>query len=156
MLQVPAVTLKMSTTLEKEPPTPTAQGVRHTHTPYKATPHATTQTKPTTRTEASSEDRDSKVRQRCGCKTKSSCAESSSAPSSCRHVQDVHNIGVATVRCTRRETLAHSQIKSHSCNSGIPLTKQRLMQQLKQNQQHVLTPPAKIATPRFGSDVAAR
>ena len=30
------------------------------------------------------------------------------------------------------------------------------MQQLKQNQQHVLQPPAKIATPRFGSDVAAR
>ncbi len=30
------------------------------------------------------------------------------------------------------------------------------MQQFKQNQQHVLRPPAKIATPRFGSDVAAR
>ena len=30
------------------------------------------------------------------------------------------------------------------------------MQQLKQNQQHVLWPPAKIPTPRFGSDVAAR
>ena len=74
------------------------------HPPHKATPHATTQTKPTTRTRATSEDRDSEVRQRCGCKMTSSCAESSSAPSSCCYVQDVHNIGHGTASCTRRET----------------------------------------------------
>jgi hypothetical protein len=62
-----------------------------------------------TRTVATSEDRDSDIRQRCGCKIKSSYAESCSAPSSRRHVEDVHSVGVATTHCTRHETCTRNQ-----------------------------------------------
>jgi hypothetical protein len=62
-----------------------------------------------TRTTATSEDRDSEIRQRCGCKICSSYAESCSAPSSRRHVEDVHSIGVAAYRCARHETCTRNQ-----------------------------------------------
>ena len=64
----------------------------------------------TRRTLATSEDRDSGIRQRRGCKISSSYAEICSAPSSRRHVEDVHNVGVATaVRCARHETCTRNQ-----------------------------------------------
>ena len=83
MLQVPDVTLKMSTALEEPLPLPSAQGMRLAHAISKQTsahstipfpnPHNTTR-KDTkinmaTRTKATSEDRDSDIRQRCGYKT---------------------------------------------------------------------------------------
>jgi hypothetical protein len=49
-----------------------------------------------TRTAATSEDRDSDIRQRRGCKITSSYAKSCSAPSSRRHVEDVHTVGKFT------------------------------------------------------------
>jgi hypothetical protein len=63
-----------------------------------------------TRTFATSEDRDSNIRQRCGCKITSSYAESCSAPSSRRHVEDVHNVQVAAAACcARHETCTRNQ-----------------------------------------------
>jgi len=114
-----------------------------------------------TRTAATSKDRDSKIRQRCGCKSISSYAESCSAPSSRRHVEDVHSIGVDAARCARRETcIRNQQANPRPLNHPIPQPKQYNTQAcaLHENstKQHVLQPPAKIATPRFGSDVAAR
>ncbi len=73
-----------------------------------------------TRTLATSEDRDSEVRQRCGCKIISSYAENCSTPNSRRHVEDVHSVGVAaashyakheTCARNRKPTSAHSTIR---------------------------------------------
>jgi hypothetical protein len=111
-----------------------------------------------TRTPATSEDHNSDVRQRCGCELPSSYAESCSAPSSRRHIEDVHSVGGAVgTRCARRGTCTRIQQtkppptqKSHSPT--------RTTQQIKIRKyawQHVPSPPAKIATPTFGSDVAA-
>jgi hypothetical protein len=97
VLQAPDVTLKMSTTLEGKLP-PAAQGMRLEHAISKPTsahstipipnPHDTTRKdakiRMATRTSATSEDRDSDIRQRCGCKSCSSYAESCSAPGSQR------------------------------------------------------------------------
>ena len=97
VLQAPDVTLKMSTALERLLP-PAAQGMRLAHAISKPTsaystipfpnPHNTTRedTKINmeTRTIATSEDRDSEIRQRCGCKICSSCTESCSAQGSQR------------------------------------------------------------------------
>jgi hypothetical protein len=64
----------------------------------------------TTRTVATSEDRDSEIRQRCGCKRTSSYAESCSAPSSRRRVEDVHSVrDVAAASCARHETCTRKQ-----------------------------------------------
>jgi hypothetical protein len=90
----PDAQLKMSTALETT--LPAAQGMRLAHAITKPTsahssirfpnPHNTTRKdikiNMATRTTATSEDRDSKIRQRCGCKIVSSFAESCSAPSS--------------------------------------------------------------------------
>ncbi len=110
--------LKMSTTLDL-PPNTAAQGMRLArvinttalnpleHPPHTHTHPATPQAKVTGRTYAASEDRDSGIRQRRGCKTISSLAEGCSAPSSSRHAEDVHDTGEAIqrlVRCTRHET----------------------------------------------------
>ncbi len=116
MLQVPVVALKMSTTLE-EPTPSTAQGMRqarvvntNTLNPLAHPPHthahpATPQTKVTRRTIAASEERDSGIRQRRGCKGIPSLAEDCSAPSSSRRVEDVHNFGGdKAIHCTRHET----------------------------------------------------
>jgi hypothetical protein len=122
VLQVPAATLKMSTTLEPLQPAP-ANSIgdeRVTNTPHATrscvplapkTHAATTQTNTTTRTcLATSEDRDSRIRQRCGNKVQSSLAEGCSAPSSRSHVEDVHNIGAAIGgHCTRHETCTSHQ-----------------------------------------------
>ena len=62
-----------------------------------------------TRTVAASEDRDSDIRQRCGRKIISSFAESCSAPSSRRHVEDVHSVGGAASHCARHETCTRNQ-----------------------------------------------
>ena len=110
-----------------------------------------------TRTTATSEDRDSQIRQRCGCMTTSSYAEICSAPSSKRHVEDVHSVGeAAAVNCARHETCTRDQQPqlppaqpSHSRTRTTQHAKIR-----KSTSKHVLLPPAKIATPRFGSDVA--
>jgi hypothetical protein len=59
----------------------------------KSNPQATTKIINATRTGATSEDRDSDIRQRCGCKISSTYAESCSAPNPRRHVEDVHSIG---------------------------------------------------------------
>ncbi len=105
VLQVPAVTLKMSTALDMTLPliATAAQGretrtqAQHAtllplmHPPHKASHSATNQTNTTTLTVATSENSDSDVRQRCRCKKTSSYAESCSAPSSCRHVEDVYS-----------------------------------------------------------------
>ncbi len=122
MLQAPDVTLKMSTALEGMPLS-AAQGMRLAHAISKTTsahstitfhnPHNTTR-KDTkiniaTRTIATSKDRESKVRQRCGCKIPSSYAESCSAPSSRRQVENVHSVGAGTVRCARHETCTRNQ-----------------------------------------------
>ncbi len=122
MLQAPDVTLKMSTALEETLPL-AAQGMRLAHAISKPTsahstipfpnPHNTTR-KDTkinmaTRTKATSEDRDSDIWQRCGCKICSSYAESCSAPSSRRHVEDVHSLGVGAARWKRHETCTRNQ-----------------------------------------------
>jgi hypothetical protein len=63
-----------------------------------------------TRTKATSEDRDSVIRQRCGYKTISSYAESCSAPSSRRHVEDVNSVRAGSAsHCTRHETCSRYQ-----------------------------------------------
>jgi hypothetical protein len=105
----------MSTTLER--PLLTTQGIRQAHVIDTITtpPHSRmpltlipillhTKQPITRRTEATSEDRDSGIRQRRGCKTISSLADSCGAPSSRRHVEDVHNTGVATADYTRHKT----------------------------------------------------
>ena len=117
MLQVPVTTLKMSTTLEGPAQNMTLAHVINTqHSPHSCIPLAPkpilqpTQTNTTTSTSATSEDRDSRIRQRCGGKVKSRLAEGCSAPSSRSHVEDVHNIGAATgVLCTRHETCTSHQ-----------------------------------------------
>ncbi len=111
-----------------------------------------------TRTVATSEDRDSEIRQRCGCKISSSYAESCSAPSSRRHVEDVHSVGVAAARCAKHETCTRNQQSNlRPLKHPIPQPAQRNTQRYEKSRwQRVLPPPAKIATPRFGSDVAAR
>jgi hypothetical protein len=74
-------------------------------TPHKATHAATTTISSTTRTPPPSEDRDSKIRQRCGCKRISSYAESCSAPNPRGRVEDVHSVGDHLKgRCARHET----------------------------------------------------
>ena len=87
---------------KQPPPTQTS------YSPTRATQHAKIRIM-ATRTVATSEDRDSEIRQRCGCKTCSSYAESCSAPSSRRHVEDVHSVGVVAVNCTRHETCTRNQ-----------------------------------------------
>jgi hypothetical protein len=111
-----------------------------------------------TRTPATSEDRDSDIRQRCGCKSISSYAESCSAPSSRRHVEDINSVGVAAARCARHETCTRNQqTKPRTLKHPIPRPAQHNTQKVRKlTRQHVLPPPAKIATPTFGSDVAAR
>jgi hypothetical protein len=112
-----------------------------------------------TRTLATSEDRDSEIPQRCGCELPSSYAESCSAPSSRRHVENVHSVGVdVDTRYARHETCTRNQqIKpaptqpSHSPTRTTQHAKIR-----NQTWQYIPEPPAKIATPTFGSDVAAR
>jgi hypothetical protein len=73
------------------------------------TTHEDTKINMATRTTATSEDRDSEIRQRYGCKICSSYAESCSAPSSRRHVEDVYSVGVAADRCARHETCTRNQ-----------------------------------------------
>ncbi len=98
------------------------------------------------------------IRQRCGCKGLSTYAESSSAPNPRRHIEDVHYVGVAAPDCRARHearahtiNTAHSPILKHSPSQSRPHAGHR-----QSTQQHALEPPAKIATPTFGSDVAAR
>ena len=107
-----------------------------------------------TRTVATSEDRDSDIRQRCGCKIISSYAESCSAPSFIRHVEDVHNGGgTGAAFCARHETCTRNQQTNlRPLKHPIPQPAQHNTQ--KSTRQHVPAPPAKIATARFGSDVA--
>jgi hypothetical protein len=86
----------------------------HSSIPFPNPTHTTQHAKGTkismpTRTAATSEDRDSKTRQRCGCKICSSCAESCSAPSSRRHVEDVNSVGVAATHCATHETCTRNQ-----------------------------------------------
>jgi hypothetical protein len=125
VLQAPDVTLKMSTALEET--NTSAQGMRLAHAISKTnlrqlkhpiprpaqqcfTTRKNTKINMATRTSASSKDRDSEVRQRCGCKIRSSYAEICSAPSSRRHVEDVHSIGVDKVgNCARHETCTRNQ-----------------------------------------------
>jgi hypothetical protein len=128
------------------------------HPPRTQTHPATTQTNTTTRTLATGKNRDSRIRQRRGCKKISSYAEDRSAPSSRHHIEDVNNIGgISRIRtCRRHETCTRHQHNPHTPHSCIPLAPKLIMQKLKRTQQHVLVPPAKIATPAFGSDVAAR
>jgi hypothetical protein len=114
VLQAPDVTSKMSTTLEK---VPAAHGIRQAHAidTITAPPHSRipltlipillhTKQNNTRRTPATSEDRDSRIRQRRGCKQTPSLAESCGAPSSRRNVEDVNNTGEAIFRCTRHQT----------------------------------------------------
>jgi hypothetical protein len=96
VFQAPDVTLKMSTALEAL--LPAAQGMRLAHAISKQTsahsivqypnPRNTLTTRNdanmATRTIATSEDRDSEIRQRCGCKPLSSYAENCSGPGSQR------------------------------------------------------------------------
>jgi hypothetical protein len=112
-----------------------------------------------TRTIATSEDRDSEIRQRCCCMRISSYAESCSAPSSRRRVEDVHSVGgYAVANCARHETCTRNQQTQHPPTepSYSPARTTQHAKIRKQTWQHALEPPAKIATPRFGSDVAAR
>ena len=68
------------------------------------TPNKTSQDVHTSE-DPTSEDRDSGIRQRRGCKITSSLAESCGAPSSRPHVEDVHNTGnVKTAHYTRHKT----------------------------------------------------
>jgi hypothetical protein len=129
------------------------------HSPTHTTQHAKgTKISMSTRTAATSEDRDSEIRQRCGCKICSSCAESCSAPSSRRHVEDVNSVGVAATHCATHETCTRNQqTKPRPLKHLIPQPTQHNTRKVRKSAcQHVLQPPAKIATPRFGSEVAAR
>jgi hypothetical protein len=134
----------------------------HSSIPY-PNPHNTTRKNTkintATRTSATSEDRDSEIRQRCGCNIISSYAESCSAPISRRHVEDVHSHGVEGAAayamhetCTRNQQTNLRPLRHH-----IPQPKQHNTQRYKKSTwQHVQWPPAKIATPTFGNDVALR
>jgi hypothetical protein len=98
--EVETFTLKMSTTLDK-PLTPT-QGMRQArvvnttalnplaHPPHTHTHPATPRINLTRRTCATSEDRDSGIRQRRGCKKRSSLAENCSGPTPTRRLEDVN------------------------------------------------------------------
>jgi hypothetical protein len=113
-------TVKMSTALDK---LLAAQGMRLAHAISKPTsahstiplpnPHNKTRNDTeihmATRTSATSEDRDSVIRQRCRCKNCSTYAESCCAPGSRCHVEDVNSVGVATERCARHETCTRNQ-----------------------------------------------
>ena len=125
--------VKMSTALER--PLLAAQGMRLVHAITKQTSAHSTIPFPNqnnttrkdskinmaTRTTATSEDRDSQIRQRCGCKTTSSYAEICSAPSSRRHVEDVHGVGEAAVNCARHETCTRNkQTNPRPLNHPIP------------------------------------
>jgi hypothetical protein len=121
------------------------------------TPHQLKQIQQTrtTVTKATSEDRESSARKGCGRKIKSSLAESCSAPSPRRRVEDVNNIRLM-IRCARRESWTH-----HQRSSLLQLThphSQTIAPRISSNKQnkHVQPPPAKIASPALGSDVAAR
>jgi hypothetical protein len=118
-------------------------------------PHQLKQTKQT-RTIATSEESESSARQRCGRKPMPSHAESCSAPSPRRRVEDVNNIRLSTVRCARRELWAHDQ-RSVLLSLTHPPS-QTIASRISSNKhnKHVPTPPAKKASPALGSDVAAR
>jgi hypothetical protein len=118
-------------------------------------PHQLKQTKQT-RTIATSEESETSVRQRCGRKILSSHAESCSAPSPRRRVEDVNNIRLAAVHCARRELWAHDQR-----SALLPLThplSQTNASRISSNKHNkrVPWPTENNASPAFGSDVAAR
>jgi hypothetical protein len=89
------------------------------------------------RTVTTSEDRDSDIRQRCGCKICSSCTEGCSAPSSRRHVEDVHSVGVAAI-CARRETCTRNQ-QTNSCPLNHPIPQPAQKQHAKIRQKNMAT-----------------
>ncbi len=92
-----------------------------------------TKTNTATRTSATSEDRDSDIRQRCGCKPHSSNAESCSAPSSRRHVEDVYSVGGAAAVCSaRHKNCTHNQQTNlRPLNNHIPQRAQHNTQRYK-------------------------
>ena len=69
--------------------------------PHTATLPAIIATTVTRRTGATSEDRKSLIRQRCGCQKISGHAEIRSSPVSRRRIKDIHNFG-----CSRREYIS--------------------------------------------------
>jgi hypothetical protein len=129
----------MSTALKEKLMLLAAQGVRFAHAINKPksahssirlrsqnnTTREGTEINTAKRTGATSEDRDSMVRQRCGCKICSTYAESCSAPSSRRRVEDVHGVGGAAARYARHETCTRNQQTSfRPLNHPIPQPKQ--------------------------------
>jgi len=104
-------------------------------------------------TYAAGEYCESIVRQRCGCKINSSDAESSSGPYPTPRVEDVHSIG-KTCTCARHqqsaaEAQAHFKARKHPCPTPTSAFNDC-------NTCYAPWPPANIASPSFGSDVAAR
>jgi hypothetical protein len=90
--------------------------------------------------------------QRCGCKPITSDAESSSAPSPIRRIEDVHRTETVRVTCpcaTQQQSATAAQAQRVSSKHHTPPI-------TAINTHYAPIPPANIASPSFGSDVAAK
>ena len=98
------------------------------------------------------------IRQRCGCKSISSDAESSRGPSSTRSIEDVHDIGrIITCNCATHQpsaVAAHATFRNSQASLPSSRTTNTAINDF--NTCYAPWPPANIASPSFGSDVAAR
>jgi len=168
VLQVPALTLKMSTTLEKA----TVRCTRHqtrtrlqnttnnpslTHPPHTHTHPATRQTKtsqdvhwPPAKIATPAFGSDVAARYI------SSLAESCGTQSSRPHVEDVNNFGVGTIwrHCTRHETRSRRQQSHKPFTHASPSRSYPSCYTPNKPSQDLHWPPAKITA--SGSDVATR
>jgi hypothetical protein len=142
---VPAVALKMSTTLDA-PPAPahimsdeSVPDTSHSsnvcippalHPLHTTTTLAVTAVSITRRTLATSEDGESLIRQRCGCKLISSLAENCSAPVSRRRIEDVHNFGISATSEDRESSIRQrcgcQKISSLAEIRSAPVSRRRI------------------------------
>ncbi len=115
------------------------------------------------RTYAASEYRESLIWQRCGCKKCSSDAEGSSGPCTARRIEDVHSIDNTVIMqrlyipiCAthQQSAAAAAATPRHSRSPPPPQIQPPAINDI--NIYYVLSPPANIASPPFGSEVAAR
>ena len=128
------------------------------------------------RTGAAGEYCESVIRQRCGCKICSSEAKSSSGPYPTCSIEDVHSIGKITCTCAKHLVA----LKMSTVLKGAPVPPAQGISNQRRQQKQTLSlatmphthapppaindfntcyapqPPANIASPSFGSDVAAR
>jgi hypothetical protein len=92
----------------------------HTHIPLKTASPPSVIANNVARRTATSEDRESLIRQRCGDQESSSLAKVCSAPVSRDRIEDVNNIGTKrTCSCTKQVIAARSS-HHHSSNECMP------------------------------------